>query len=67
MQSYNLLLLFLKTLLMQKTDFHHLAGGQIRRWRIWVGAVGLRTIKVIPAVAKRFLMEIKGECFDMLI
>ncbi len=26
MQSYNLLLLFLKTLLMQKTDFHHLDG-----------------------------------------
>ena len=28
MQSYNLLLLFLKTLLMQKTDFHHLTGRQ---------------------------------------
>ena len=28
MQSYNLLLLFLKTLLMQKTDFHHSAGGE---------------------------------------
>ncbi len=27
MQSYNLLLLFLKTLLMQKTDFHHLDRG----------------------------------------
>jgi hypothetical protein len=26
MQSYNQLLLFLKTLLMQKTDFHHLDG-----------------------------------------
>jgi hypothetical protein len=29
MQSYNLLLLFLKTLLMQKTDFHHLDGGKM--------------------------------------
>jgi hypothetical protein len=67
MQSYNLLLLFLKTLLMQKTDFHHLAGRQTRRWRIWVGAVGLRMIKRIPAAAKKFLMGIKGECFDMVI